>query len=80
VNRGWIGIFVTTGHFSVPAQRELQDDGFPILLLHGRAVADIVRGEAARVGVGVPDFLRSVDSSYEARIRAREPAEILSDE
>ncbi len=74
------GVFVTTGHFSEPAQRELQDDGYPILLIHGRAVADIVMREAVQIGSTVLEYLELVDASYEERIRARTPAQILSDE
>ena len=80
LNRGWVGVFVTTGHFSVPAQRELQDDGYPILLLHGRLVAEIVHREASQMGKPILEYLQVVDASYEGRIRAREPGEILSDE
>jgi hypothetical protein len=80
LNRGWVGVFVTTGHFSIPAQRELQDDGYPILLIHGRSVADIVMRETIRLGMSVLEFLQVVDASYEERIRARTPSEILSDE
>lgn len=80
LNRGWVGVFITTGHFSLFAQRELQDDGFPILLINGRRLADIVLAETIRLGVEPIDYLRTVDASYEGRIKAREPSEILSDE
>jgi hypothetical protein len=80
LNRGWVGVFVTTGTFSIPAQRELQDDGFPILLIHGRQVGEIVLRESMRLGMSVSSYLATVDGSYEERIRAREPAEILTDE
>jgi hypothetical protein len=80
LNRGWVGVFVTTGHFSIPAQRELQDDGFPILLIHGRSVGEIVLRESMRLGMSVPSYLAMVDASYEDRIRARQAVEILTDE
>lgn len=80
LNRGWVGVFVTTGHFSVPAQRELQDDGYPILLINGRRVADTVLRESVRLGLEPFEYLEMVDASYEERIKAREADEILSDE
>jgi hypothetical protein len=80
LNRGWVGVFVTTGHFSLPAQRELQDDGYPILLIAGRQVGEVIARESIRAGVSVPDYLKEIDAGYEARVGAREPADILGDE
>lgn len=80
LNRGWVGVFVTTGHFSVPAQRELQDDGYPILLIAGRQVGEVIARESIRAGVGVADYLREIDAGYEQRLSPREPADILREE
>lgn len=80
LNRGWVGVFVTTGHFSLPAQRELQDDGYPILLIAGRQVGEVIARESIQAGVSVLDYLNEVDAAYQQRISAREPADILRDE
>jgi hypothetical protein len=80
LNRGWVGVFVTTGHFSLPAQRELQDDGYPILLIAGRQVGEVIARESIQAGVSVRDYLRDIDVGYEQRVGAREPADILGDE
>jgi hypothetical protein len=80
LNRGWVGIFVTTGHFSLPAQRELQDDGYPILLIAGRQVGEVIARECSRAGITVRTYLEEIDAQYERRLSAREPAEILRDE
>jgi hypothetical protein len=80
LNRGWVGVFVTTGHFSLPAQRELQDDGYPILLIAGRQVGEVIARESIQAGVTVPDYLKEIDAGYEQRLGAREPADILGDE
>jgi hypothetical protein len=78
--RGWVGIFVTTGHFSQQAQMELQDDGYPILLIDGRRVSELIARECAQNGISVQGYLERVDASYEARVRTRDPREILADE
>ena len=80
LNRGWVGVFVTTGHFSQPAQRELQDDGYPILLIAGRQVGEVIARESIQAGVSVVDYLKEIDAGYEQRLGAREPADILGDE
>jgi hypothetical protein len=80
LGRGWLGVFVTTGHFSQQAQMELQDDGYPILLIHGRHVAESVARECARSGTSTREFLEGVDATYDERIKVRNASEILSDE
>jgi hypothetical protein len=80
LNRGWVGVFVTTGHFSLPAQRELQDDGYPILLIAGRQVGEVIARESIKAGVSVTDYLMTIDAAYEERVSAREPSDILADE
>ena len=80
LGRGWVGVFVATSQFSQQAQRELQDDGYPILLVDGRRVAELIDRECARSGVALGEFLQQIDLGYEGRIQARDPKEILSDE
>jgi hypothetical protein len=80
LSRGWVGVFVTTGYFSQQAQMELQDDGYPILLVDGRHIGELLARECARSGVSIGTFLERVDSTYERRIKVRDAAEILSDE
>lgn len=80
LNRGWVGVFVTTGYFSLPAQRELQDDGYPILLIAGRQVGEVIARESIQAGVSVKSYLEEIDAGYEQRVSTREPGDILSDE
>jgi len=79
LDRGWVGAFVTTGYFSDQAQREVVADRFPLLMLNGRHVGETVVKEAALRGLNVPDYVRSVDHEYDARLSNRQPAEILRD-
>jgi restriction endonuclease Mrr len=39
LQRGWIGVYVTTGAFSDNAQKELIDDNYPMILINGKRLA-----------------------------------------
>src|SRR5205823_5968167 len=39
LRRGWLGVYVTTSYFSVPAQREVIEDRYPIVLVPGLRIA-----------------------------------------
>jgi restriction endonuclease Mrr len=80
LSRGWVGVFITTGYFSQQAQMELQDDGYPILLIDGRRVGELVARECIQSGTSTREFLEQVDATYEVRVKARNASEILSDE
>jgi hypothetical protein len=80
LGRGWVGVFVTTGYFSQQAQMELQDDGFPILLVDGAMVGELISRECLRSGLTVRELIASIDATYDERVTARSAAEILSDE
>ena len=43
LQRGWFGVFVTTGYFSRSAQDELAEDRYPVMLVDGKQVAETVR-------------------------------------
>jgi len=79
LDRGWVGAFVTTGSFSDQAQREVIGDRFPLLMLSGRHVGEAVAKEAISQGVAVPEYLASVDATYDARLSSRLPSEVLVD-
>lgn len=79
LDRGWVGAFVTTGFFSEQAQREVQTDRFPLLLLNGRHVGEAVVKESALRGQSVPDYIQAVNSDYDHRLSGRQPIEVLSD-
>lgn len=78
LRRGWLGVFVTTSHFSEPTQVEVYDDEYPIVLVPGRRLAETVSQlMAARGHQDVGQFLKEVDSTYDSRIQVRNPSEIL---
>lgn len=80
LRRGWIGVYVTTSHFSEQVQREVIDDQYPIILINGKRLAEEVLDAVYRGGYSSTEaFLNHVDAQYESMIRARLPEEILLD-
>ncbi|MGW4491335.1 restriction endonuclease [Streptomyces sp. NPDC004376] len=80
LRRGWIGIYVTTGSFSEPAQLEMVEDQYPILLVNGLDVARELRS-MARDDHG-DDLAACLDHILHAQgvpITSRRPEEILLD-
>ncbi|TAL13156.1 MAG: hypothetical protein EPO00_00805 [Chloroflexota bacterium] len=70
---------MTTGFFSDQAQREVQTDRFPLLMLNGRHVGEAVVKEAALQGLAVAEYVRAVDADYDLRLSGRAPIEVLND-
>jgi hypothetical protein len=78
LRRGWIGVYVTLGAFSEAVQREVIDDEYPILLIHGGRVAREVIALAAEFGHGgLKEYIASVDAEYDRSVSNRRPEEIL---
>jgi hypothetical protein len=80
LRRGWLGVFVTAGYFSEPAQREVLDDQYPLVLIHGlRLAEEVLRMAFERHGSDVAALLHAVDLGYRGRLQLRRPEEILWD-
>jgi hypothetical protein len=78
LRRGWVGVFVTTGHFSRQAQVEVIDDQYPLVLIGGKTLADEVARMAAASFVGdISLLLSSFVAGYGDAITQRRPEEIL---
>ncbi len=79
LKRGWIGAFVTTSYFSEAVQQEVIEDRYPIVLIHGKRVAEevikIVHAEDKYESVR--DLLDELSDEYPNRIQQRQPEEIL---
>lgn len=69
LKRGWIGVVVTTGTFSVKAQQEVLADQYPLLLVNGTRLAQEVHEEIARTGLKLEEVLRREVAWYEANQR-----------
>lgn len=80
LRRGWIGSYVTTSYFTEDAQREMEADEYPIVLIPGRRVAEASEELRDTLGLASVDkFLDWVDGAYARMLgssRAR-PADIV---
>jgi hypothetical protein len=70
-------VYVTTSFFSEAVQREVIEDEYPVLLVHGRRLASEVLRLADDLGKDVPSLLSWVDQKYKGMIQHRRPEEIL---
>lgn len=78
LRRGWIGVYVTTGHFTQRAQIEIVDDQYPLVLVSGLDLAEHVSRIAQADFDGELNALfGSVLSDYDTAITNRRPEEIL---
>ncbi len=74
LRRGWIGSYVTTSWYTEPAQKELISDEYPIVLIHGRRLAQA--GEQLRDALGhasIAQLLTWVDDAYLRLMAAARP-------
>lgn len=78
LRRGWLGVFVTTSFFSKNTQIEVYDDEYPLVMIHGKQLAEATSQIMAERGYSdVQDLLKEVDYGYGDRIEVRNPSEIL---
>ena len=77
LRRGWIGAYVTTSYFSDAVQKEIIEDQYPIVLVHGKRIAEEVAIGMFERGFSPQSFLEEIDNTYESRVLLRRPEEIL---
>lgn len=80
LKRGWLGVYVTTSYFSDSVQREVIEDKYPIILIHGRRLAEevaklVYESEAYS---NVAEFLIAMDTVYPSRLKQRQAEEVLN--
>ena len=77
LQRGWLGVYVTTSFFSKQVQQEIIEDKYPIVLIHGKRLAlevlELIH-ESDEFAT-VSDFLNKLDQEYESRLKTRRPDE-----
>jgi hypothetical protein len=79
LQRGWVGVYVTTGVFSRQAQIEIIDDRYPIVLVPGKRLAEEVRRMAyASYGGDTRALLEATADEYSTAITFRRPEEVLN--
>jgi hypothetical protein len=80
LQRGWIGVFVTTGIFSRAAQLELAEDRYPVVLINGRRLAKVLFEVLTQERLGLRDLLDRETDWYLKKSTHLSPARILGDE
>lgn len=78
LRRGWIGVYVTTGAYSKPAQPEMVEDQYPMVLVNGMASVNELRSTARDDHGG--DLLACIEptvSSQNSTETSRRPKGIL---
>ena len=77
LQRGWLGVFVTTGTYTKQAQAELDVDGYPIVLINGQHLAKVLRKEMAATGLGLEMLFEREAKWYAANLSSL-PAENIT--
>ena len=78
LRRGWVGAYVTTSWFSMPVQREILADRYPVVLVDGLRLAQVVRKTLLESGLKTGEFLTQVDAMYEGRVGMGDPETVLA--
>jgi hypothetical protein len=79
LQRGWMGVYVTTGIFSEPAQLELAEDKYPLVLVNGKRLIQELQQAMVAEGMNLRQILDRETSWYYANDRPYAPARILDD-
>jgi hypothetical protein len=77
LQRGWIGVFVTTGTYTRSAQLELYEDRYPLVLINGRRLAAELRMVTNTEGISLDELLAREDRWYAANHQRLDPGRIL---
>src|SRR5262249_3301878 len=77
LRRGWFGAYVTTSLFSVKVQQEVFSDRYPVLLINGQRLAEVLHRYLVTAGADIDGFLRSIDATYEQRLGIGDPEQVL---
>ena len=79
LQRGYLGVFVTTGTYKQSKQKEVAVDGYPIVLINGRQLADLLIQYIHRTGKNMKTILSDCDQWYLDNQRDSPPENFLKD-
>jgi hypothetical protein len=79
LQRGWIGVFVTTGAYSRPAQLELAEDRYPLVLINGQRLARVLYEVLVQEGISLQHLLDRETDWYVRNSSHLSPNRILED-
>lgn len=79
LQRGWMGVYVTTSIFSEPAQLELAEDKYPLLLINGKRLVQELERATVEEGLPLRQLLERETSWYNSNERPYPATRILDD-
>jgi hypothetical protein len=79
LQRGWIGVFVTTGVFSRAAQMELAEDKYPVVLVNGSRLAKVLFEVLTQERIALHELLDRETEWYDRNFTQLSPGRILDD-
>ena len=78
LRRGWLGVCVTTSYFSPSTQREVIEDRYPIVLIPGRKLAEVVLEMLGERGEREPmHLLDEIGKQYGSHNPPSDPEDLL---
>jgi hypothetical protein len=78
LRRGWIGVYVTTSYFSIPVQKEILLDRYPIILIDGGRIAAVVRKYLLEHGMELSELLSQLSETHSSKLGFGDPDSILN--
>jgi len=78
LRRGWIGVYVTTSYFSIPVQKEVLIDRYPVVLIDGKRLAGILRKYTFDHDIQLNELLNKLSSTHQSRIGFGDPEFVLN--
>lgn len=79
LQRGHVGVYVTTGTYKVSTQKEVAIDGYPIVLINGRQLADLLIQYRSRTGKEIEEIVDECDRWYRENQKDYPPEFALRD-
>lgn len=76
LKRGWIASFVTMSYYTDQAQKEILEDNYPIMLINGKQVAEIVSEHIYKENISLESYLEGIDKEQAYKV----PEDILKEE
>ena len=79
LGKGAIGVYITTGCFKKSTQNEVALDGYPIILINGRQLSDLLLQYCNRTGQTIEQVLAECDEWFATNQRSIPPYLMLKD-
>lgn len=79
LQRGWMGVYVTTSVFSEPAQLELAEDRYPLVLINGKRLAQELERAIVSEGMNLLELLERETQWYNLNEKPYSAGRIVED-